>query len=126
MIETFVFIGHPVLTLAKTFKQHGKTTLTVRFYSFPPPVEVLWFYKDKPISITKLPVGKNVQETGVKLRIKTKRVTANGYVTSHQINGTNSTSVELYSCQVRNIMGNLDVSFHVLNSTRDITSNIGK
>lgn len=126
MIEKFVFIGHPVLTLAKTFKQHGKTTLKVRFFSFPPPVEVLWFYKDKPISTTKLPVGKNVHETGVELRIRTKRVSTKGYVTSHQINRTNSTSVEIYSCQVRNIMGNLDVSFHELNSTRVIASNIGK
>lgn len=98
----------------------------VYFYAFPPPMEVLWFFRDKTISTALLSVGHNMQETEVKLLIKSKSVFVKGYSTSYQINRTKSLAVKLYSCQVRNIMGNLEASFYELNNTRNNPKNNGK
>ncbi|XP_071141587.1 MAM domain-containing glycosylphosphatidylinositol anchor protein 2-like [Mytilus edulis] len=113
--------SHPVLTALRTSQRFGKTELEVCFYSFPIPIEALWFYKDKTISQTRLIVGINVQETEVMLLVNKKRVMVNGFITSHLIDGLMSTDIELYSCQVRNIMGNLDVSFLNINNSRNLT-----
>ncbi|CAG2256626.1 TTN [Mytilus edulis] len=112
--------SHPVLISVQTLIHNGKTTIKVRFVSFPPPLEVLWFYKDTIISKPILSVGKSLQKTGVKIQIKTNMILVNGYVTSYQIKETKSpaSAVEHYSCKVRNIIGNLDVSFPELNITR--------
>ncbi|VDI00372.1 Hypothetical predicted protein [Mytilus galloprovincialis] len=112
--------SHPVLTSVQTLIHNGKTTIKVRFVSFPPPLEVLWFYKDTIVSKPILSVGKSLQKTGVKVQIKTNTILVNGYVTSYQIKETKSpaSAVEHYSCKVRNIIGNLDVSFPELNITR--------
>lgn len=100
-----------MLTSLRLFKKFEKNKLQVIFYSFPTPTEVLWFYKDKTISQTRLIVGINVQETKVMLLVNNKRIMVDGYITSHLIDGFMSTDIGLYSCQVRNGMGNLDVSF---------------
>ncbi|CAC5398175.1 HMCN [Mytilus coruscus] len=118
--------SHPVLTALRLSKRFGKTKLEVCFYSFPTPVEALWFYKDKTISQTPLVVGINVQETEVKLLIYSKSVIVNGYIISHFIDGVMSTDIELYSCQVRNSMGNLDVSFVDIKNSTNVTSYTGK
>ncbi|XP_071142049.1 lachesin-like [Mytilus edulis] len=116
--STIYVQSHPVLTSIQTFKQNGSTTLTVRFVSFPPPLEVIWFYKDQPILKPILSVGNSLQKKGVKLQIKTKMILVNGYVTSYQIKETRNSAVGHYSCKVMNIIGNLDVSFSEPNITR--------
>lgn len=114
-----------MLTALHTSQRFGKTELEVCFYSFPIPIEALWFYKDKTISQTRLIVGINVQETEVMLLVNKKRVMVHGFITSHLIDGLMSTDIELYSCQVRNIMGNLDVSFLNINNSRNLTRSNG-
>lgn len=114
-----------MLTALRTSQRFGKTELEVCFYSFPIPIEALWFYKDKTISQTRLIVGINVQETEVMLLVNNKRVMVHGFIASHLINGLMSTDIELYSCQVRNIMGNLDVSFLNINNSRNLTRSNG-
>lgn len=111
-----------MLTSLQTFEKFGKTKLEVRFYSFPTPIETLWFYKDKTIFKRQLTVGTNMHEIPVKLRINTKSVIVNGYNTSHVIDGVMSTDIKLYSCQIRNSIGNLDVSFSDIKNNRNQTS----
>lgn len=109
-----------MLTSVQTLIHNGKTTIKVRFVSFPPPLEVFWFYKDTIISTPILSVGKSLQKTGVNIQNKSNMILINGYVTSYQIKDTKSpaSAVEHYTCKVQNIIGNLDVSFPELNITR--------
>ncbi|CAC5422611.1 unnamed protein product [Mytilus coruscus] len=114
--------SHPVLTSLHTFEKNGKTTLEVSFYSFPKPTAVLWFYRDKLITKLQLDNEGHVKEAPVQLFVYNRSVIATGYVTWHQVNETINPVINFFSCQIRNYMGNMDVSFHEYNNTNNTTT----
>lgn len=117
-----IFTGHPVLTSLNTFEKNGKTTLEVSFYSFPKQTAVLWFYRDKLITKLQLDNEDHLKKAPVHLFLYNKSVIANGYVTWYQVNETMNPVFKFFSCQIRNYMGNMDVSFREYINTKNTTT----
>lgn len=117
-----IFTGHPVLTSLNTFEKNGKTTLEVSFYSSPKQTAVLWFYRDKIITKLQLDNEDHLKKAPVQLFLYNKSVIANGYVTWHQVNETMNPVIKFFSCQIRNYMGNMDVSFREYINTKNTTT----
>lgn len=122
LVLAITFTGQPVLTSLNTFEKNGKTTLEVSFFSFPKPTAVLWFYRDKLITKLQLDNEDHVKKAPVQLFLYNKSVITNGYVTWHQVNETMNPVFKFFSCQIRNYMGNMDVSFREYNNSKNTTS----
>lgn len=84
--------------------------MKVIFYSVPSPSRVIWFFKDRIVkndsAILQILTSKRIS-----IEIHKKQVSVYGFVASLETKCYNYSIFKLFSCQIQNTYGILDISF---------------
>lgn len=95
---------------AKVGESTSNLQTQVFFYSVPPPRGAIWFFKDRlvPNDSDNL---QTISSKRISIDIHKIHVSVNGYVASLETEYQNYSVFKLFSCQIQNTYGILDISF---------------